>query len=416
MQILKHTTIDIILGRNTIKKYNLVNKFPEFFFSKENQNIGTTDHTMAMSSGPGMTPIKSTRKSVKNQSQREGTGNTDGSRIEQPPALLDACTSLEGATLRDDTHSVLRGARKKGTVHPRPFSPTQIDDTLLDQRVELITPSPSLAPGETPNLAAALLEQPEPLLGFDTHGLSFKPDDVDCDSQDMFAPFRTPSTIDLGDTFMDRMTIEGSPELQIAIRKLCLKYRQIFSDQLDAKPASIPPFGLQVDKQKWEVFKNRGPVRVQSTVKQIEIHKQVQEMLEAGIIEKSKAAYYSQIILTPKPDGTFRFCVDYRRMNDATEPASWPIPNIRQLLARLGTHEPVVFGVVDLTKGYHQAALTKKARIFTAFITFAGVYQFIRLPFGPKRAPSYFQEMMASVVLVCLCQRVCGRMIIRYTN
>ena len=109
MQILKETKIDLIIGRNTIKKYNLVKKFPEFFFSKENQNIGSTVHTMAMSSGPRMTPIESTRKSVKNQSQREGTGNTDGSRIKQPPALLDACTSLEGATLRDDTHSVLRG-------------------------------------------------------------------------------------------------------------------------------------------------------------------------------------------------------------------------------------------------------------------------------------------------------------------
>ena len=182
---------------------------------------------------------------------------------------------------------------------------------------------------------------------------------------------------------MDRMTIEGDPELQLAIRKLCKKYKHIFSDKLDAKPASIPPFDLIVDKQKWEVYKNRGPVRVQSTVKQIEIHKQVQEMLKAGIIEKSNAAYYSQVMLTPKPDGSFRFCADYRAMNDATQPASWPIPNIKQMLARLGSHNSDTFGVMDLTSGYHQAPLTLAARVFTAFITFAGVYQFTRLPFGP---------------------------------
>jgi hypothetical protein len=94
-------------------------------------------------------------------------------------------------------------------------------------------------------------------------------------------------------------------------------------------------------------------------------------------------------------------------MNDATEPASWPIPNIKQMLARLGAHCSDTYGVMDFTSGYHQAPLTLSARIFTAFITFAGIYQFTRLPFGPKRAPSYFQEMMASVVLQGLIYTIC---------
>ena len=54
---------------------------------------------------------------------------------------------------------------------------------------------------------------------------------------------------------------------------------------------------------------------------------------------------------------------------------------------------------MDLTSGYHQAPLTASAIILTAFICFYGIYQFTRLPFGLKRAPSYFQEMMATVVL-----------------
>jgi hypothetical protein len=57
---------------------------------------------------------------------------------------------------------------------------------------------------------------------------------------------------------------------------------------------------------------------------------------------------------------------------------------------------------MDLTAGYHQAAMSLAARVYTAFITYTGIYQFIRLPFGLKRAPSYFQEMMASVVLIGL--------------
>ena len=57
---------------------------------------------------------------------------------------------------------------------------------------------------------------------------------------------------------------------------------------------------------------------------------------------------------------------------------------------------------MDLTQGYYQAPLSNTTKPYTAFITFSGVYEFTRLPFGPKRARSYFQEIMATVVLVGL--------------
>ena len=68
----------------------------------------------------------------------------------------------------------------------------------------------------------------------------------------------------------------------------------------------------------------------------------------------------------------------------------------------MGTKKPTIFGVMDLTQGYHQAPLTFATRAFTVFITFHGVYQFTRLPFGLKQASSYFQEMMATIVLTGL--------------
>ena len=72
---------------------------------------------------------------------------------------------------------------------------------------------------------------------------------------------------------------------------------------------------------------------------------------------------------------------------------------IRQLFVRMGTKKPSIFGLMDLTQAYHEAPLTFATRAFTAVITFCGVYQFTRLPFGLKQAPSYFQEMMATSVL-----------------
>ena len=75
------------------------------------------------------------------------------------------------------------------------------------------------------------------------------------------------------------------------------------------------------------------------------------------------------------------------------------IPNIAEMLKRIGSQKPKIFGIMDLTQGYHQAPSTFATRAYTAFITFSGVHQFTRLPFGPKGAPSYFQVIMTTVVL-----------------
>ena len=90
----------------------------------------------------------------------------------------------------------------------------------------------------------------------------------------------------------------------------------MFATTLNPEPALIPPFELDVDKEKWEQFSNRGPPRVQSPAKQAEILKQVDELLKNGIIEPSTASYYSQVILASKPDDTWRFCIDNRKLND----------------------------------------------------------------------------------------------------
>ena len=100
-------------------------------------------------------------------------------------------------------------------------------------------------------------------------------------------------------------------------------------------------------------------------------------------------------------------CVDYRVLNDSTADTSWPIPNIAEIFRRIGIQKPKIFGIMDLTQGYHQAPLTLATRAYTSFITFSGIYQFTRLPFGPKRAPSYFQEIMATVVLTGLIYMIC---------
>jgi hypothetical protein len=95
-------------------------------------------------------------------------------------------------------------------------------------------------------------------------------------------------------------------------------------------------------------------------------------------------------------------CVDYRNLNDASDSQHWPIPDIPSMLRRIGTQKPKIIGKMDLTKGYHQAPISENSRVYTAFMSIFGLYEYVCVPMGPKGAPSYFQAIMCMIVFVGL--------------
>lgn len=99
---------------------------------------------------------------------------------------------------------------------------------------------------------------------------------------------------------------------------------------------------------------------------------------------------YSQVVAVSKRPGQYRICVDYRHLNTAPKMNFFPVPDISGLFDRIGSHRPNTFRVMDLTAGYHHAPGTAECQILTAFICFAEIFHFTRLPFELKRAPSYF--------------------------
>ena len=77
------------------------------------------------------------------------------------------------------------------------------------------------------------------------------------------------------------------------------------------------------------------------------------------------------------------------------------------MINRIGDRQAKYFDVIDLTSGYHQASIDESCRASTAFITFMGVYQWTRVPMGLKSSGSFFQAMMASVVLCGMIYILC---------
>lgn len=131
-----------------------------------------------------------------------------------------------------------------------------------------------------------------------------------------------------------------------------------------------------------------------------EIRKQVEKMLEQGIIAPSVSPWNAPIILVPKksPDGTrkWRLVVDFRKLNEITISQVFPLPRIDEILDQLGQNK--YFTTLDLASGYYQVLLDDNDREKTAFSTDFQHYEFVRLPMGLKSAPFTFQRLMGNIL------------------
>ena len=194
-----------------------------------------------------------------------------------------------------------------------------------------------------------------------------------------------------------------------SIQALCLEFRDIFSRTVMPTAAAVPPFKLEVDDQLWHVKAHCKGARPQPPVRRAEIKKQVEMMLDLGVVRRAhNVGHYSQVLLTPKPGGKWRFCIDYRILNAVSRNnAGFPIPNIPSMLHRLGAKKFKYAGKLDFSSGYHQVLMDPTTSQMAAFICEEGVFVPNRLMFGIMAAPSYYQGHMAKTVLDELLHQIC---------
>ena len=103
----------------------------------------------------------------------------------------------------------------------------------------------------------------------------------------------------------------------------------------------------------------------------------------------------SAIVLVRKKDGSLRFCINLRKLNERTVKDAYSLPRIEESLDCLNGAQ--IFSSVDLKSGYWQVELTEESKAMTTFtVGPLGFYECIRMPFRLTNAPATFQHLMES--------------------
>lgn len=132
------------------------------------------------------------------------------------------------------------------------------------------------------------------------------------------------------------------------------------------------------------------------------VNNEIQKLLKNGIIQRSNSPYNAPILIVNKKgldengEPKHRLVIDFRKLNAITIADRYPIPEINVVLSNLGKSK--YFTTIDLESGFHQIKIRPEDREKPAFSINNSKYEFIRMPFGLKNAPSIFQRALDDIM------------------
>ncbi|GJZ11322.1 reverse transcriptase domain-containing protein [Tanacetum coccineum] len=144
------------------------------------------------------------------------------------------------------------------------------------------------------------------------------------------------------------------------------------------------------------------------------IKKEVLKLVDAGMIYPiSDSPWVSPVHCVPKKGGItvvaneeneliptrlvtgWRVCIDYRKLNEATQKDHFPLPFMDQMIERLAGNEFYCF--LDGFSGYFQIPIDPQDQEKTTFTCPYGTFAYRRMPFGLCNAPGTFQRCMMAI-------------------
>ena len=188
----------------------------------------------------------------------------------------------------------------------------------------------------------------------------------------------------------------SSPSQQQSMERMIFEFRDLFiysKQELGNLDRSRLP-KIKVETRTEEPV-SQPPYR-RSLADRTIIEDMVNEMLEAGIIRESESPYSSPVVIVSKKDGSKRFCVDYKKLNDISVRDVYPLPLISDALDTCSGSS--WFSTLDLFSGYHLLPMDEESIPKTAFVCHMGLFEWLVLPFGLSSAPAKFQKLMDRVL------------------
>ncbi|WKA05087.1 hypothetical protein VitviT2T_023072 [Vitis vinifera] len=186
-----------------------------------------------------------------------------------------------------------------------------------------------------------------------------------------------------------------SVEVPDSVVKILKEFKDVMPAELPKELPPWRPIDHKIELLPGTKAPAQAPYRM-PPAELLELRKQLKKLLDAGLIQPSRAPYGAPVLFQKKQDGSLRMCVDYRALNKVTIKNKYPIPLAVELFDRLS--KASYFTKLDLRSGYWQVRIAVGDEGKTTCVTRYGSYEFLVMLFGLKNAPATFYNLM-NVVL-----------------